>query len=47
MLVRGEKDIPKRRLMAGLGTEAHAIGAWPAAGIDGMQLGPNKNGGPQ
>lgn len=46
LLVRGEKDIPKRRLHAGLGTDAHAIGAWPIAGIDGLQLGPNKNGGP-
>ncbi len=46
LLVRGEKDIPKRRLPAGLGTDAHAIGAWPVAGIDGLQLGPNKNGGP-
>ncbi|WP_294285800.1 metallophosphoesterase [uncultured Sphingomonas sp.] len=46
LLVRGEQDIPKRRLHAGLGTDAHAIGAWPIAGIDGLQLGPNKNGGP-
>ena len=46
VLVRGERDIPKRRLHAALGTDAHAIGAWPIAGIDGLQLGPNKNGGP-
>ncbi|MBN8808431.1 MAG: metallophosphoesterase [Sphingomonas sp.] len=46
ILVRDAKNIPKRRLLAGAGTEAHSIGAWPIAGIDGFQLGPNKNGGP-
>lgn len=46
LLVRDAQDVPKRRLLAGLGTDAHAIGAWPVAGIDGLQLGPNKNGGP-
>lgn len=46
LLVRDAQDIPKRRPSVALGRECHAIGAWPAAGIEGTQLGPNKNGGP-
>ena len=45
LLVRDAHDIPKRRPPVALGQQCHAIGAWPAAGIDGAQLGPNKNGG--
>ncbi|WP_314372355.1 metallophosphoesterase [Sphingomonas paucimobilis] len=43
-LVRGADAIPKRRLPVAPGEDCHAIGAWPIAGIDGAQLGPNKNG---
>jgi 3',5'-cyclic AMP phosphodiesterase CpdA len=45
VLVRGVDAIPKRRLPIAPGQDCHAIGAWPVAGIDGAQLGPNKNGG--
>lgn len=45
VLVRGADAIPKRRLPVAPGQECHAVGAWPIAGIDGAQLGPNKNGG--
>jgi len=44
VLVRGGDAIPKRRLPVAPGQDCHAIGAWPIAGIDGAQLGPNKNG---
>ncbi|WP_343525778.1 metallophosphoesterase [Sphingomonas sp.] len=43
-LVRGADAIPKRRLPIAPGEDCHAIGRWPIAGIDGAQLGPNKNG---
>ncbi|WP_019517601.1 metallophosphoesterase family protein [Sphingomonas sp. Mn802worker] len=45
VLVRGVDAIPKRRLPVAPGQDCHAVGAWPVAGIDGAQLGPNKNGG--
>jgi 3',5'-cyclic AMP phosphodiesterase CpdA len=44
ILVRGADSIPKRGLPVAPGQACHAIGAWPAAGIDGAQLGPNRNG---
>ena len=44
LLVRDELAIPKRRLPLSPGQDCHAIGAWPEAGIEGTQLGPNKNG---
>ncbi|KQM20393.1 metallophosphoesterase family protein [Novosphingobium sp. Leaf2] len=45
VLVRPADDIPKRPLPVALGRDCHAIGAWPVAGLEGTQLGPNKNGG--
>jgi hypothetical protein len=44
VLVRDLHDIPKGRPPVALGHECQAVGAWPQAGIDGAQLGPNKNG---
>ena len=44
VLVRPHGEIPKRRAPVALGRDVHAIGAWPSRGIDGAQLGPNKNG---
>jgi 3',5'-cyclic-AMP phosphodiesterase len=44
LLVRDAEAIPKRGLPVALGRDCHAIGAWPIAGIEGRQLGPNKNG---
>jgi Icc protein len=44
LLVRDVDAIPKRRLAIAPGQDCHAIGSWPIAGIDGAQLGPNKNG---
>ncbi|WP_298813921.1 metallophosphoesterase [uncultured Sphingomonas sp.] len=44
LLVRDVDAIPKRRLATSPGQDCHAIGSWPIAGIDGAQLGPNKNG---
>lgn len=44
VLVRGEKDIPRRGMPIAPGRAIHAIGAWPAHGIEGTQLGPNRNG---
>ena len=44
LLVRDVDAIPKRRLAIAPGQDCHAVGAWPIAGIDGAQLGPNKNG---
>jgi Icc protein len=44
LLVRAADAISKRRPPVALGHAYHAIGAWPIAGIDGFQLGPNKNG---
>ncbi|WP_267380491.1 MULTISPECIES: metallophosphoesterase [unclassified Sphingomonas] len=45
LLVRDVMDIPKRRPLVAPGIDCHAVGAWPEAGIDGSQRGPNKNGG--
>lgn len=45
LLVRAEDDIPRRGLPIAPGCDIHAIGAWPEHGIEGTQLGPNKNGG--
>lgn len=44
LLVRDADATPKRRLPVALGQDCHAVGAWPIAGIEGSQLGPNKNG---
>lgn len=44
LLVRDADAIPKRWPPIAPGRECHAIGAWPQAGIEGTQLGPNKNG---
>nr|WP_276508863.1 metallophosphoesterase [Sphingomonas insulae] len=44
MLVRGERDIPRRGMPIAPGRDIHSIGAWPEHGIHGTQLGPNKNG---
>ena len=43
-LVRSPASTPKRAAPVALGRDAHAVGAWPQAGILGSQLGPNKNG---
>lgn len=43
-LVREADFTPKRLPPVALGHAVHAIGAWPAAGIVGLQLGPNRNG---
>ncbi len=45
VLVRGTDAIPHRGPLIAPGTAIHAIGAWPEHGIDGAQLGPNRNGG--
>lgn len=44
VLVRSERDIPRRGIPIAPGCDIHSIGAWPERGIDGMQLGPNRNG---
>ena len=44
LLVRPETDIPRRAMPIAPGRDVHAIGAWPEHGIEGIQLGPNKNG---
>lgn len=44
LLVRPEDDIPRRGLSVAPGRDIHSIGAWPEHGIEGTQLGPNKNG---
>jgi hypothetical protein len=44
ILVRAADDIPRRAAPVALGCDVHAIGAWPEHGIEGTQLGPNKNG---
>ncbi|WP_390902660.1 metallophosphoesterase family protein [Sphingomonas oryzagri] len=44
ILVRDVEAVPKRDLPVAPGHDCHAIGAWPVAGIEGTQLGPNKNG---
>lgn len=45
VLVRAADGVPKRGPLVAPGQACHAVGAWPAAGIDGLQLGPNRNGG--
>lgn len=44
MLVRTEKDRPKRGRPVAPGNAVHAIGAWPSRHILGTRLGPNANG---
>ena len=44
-LVRDADFTPKRLPPVALGHALHAIGEWPAAGLTGLQLGPNRNGG--
>jgi hypothetical protein len=44
LLVRDVDAIPRRAAAIALGDALHAIGAWPDRGIDGAQLGPNRNG---
>lgn len=44
LLVRSEHDIPRRGLAVAPGCDVHSVGAWPERGIEGTQLGPNKNG---
>jgi hypothetical protein len=44
LLVRPHDGIPRRGLPIAPGCDIHAIGAWPERGIEGTQLGPNKNG---
>jgi hypothetical protein len=44
VLARDVDATPKRGLPVALGHTAHAIGAWPQAGLFGTQLGPNRNG---
>jgi Icc protein len=43
-LVRDAESTPKRVPPLALGHAIHAIGEWPAAGVVGLQLGPNRNG---
>lgn len=44
LLVREVHEIPRRGMPVALGCDAHSIGAWPEHGLEGTQLGPNKNG---
>lgn len=44
LLVRDTDDIPRRGAPVALGSAMHAVGAWPQRGIEGTQLGPNRNG---
>ncbi|QYE35543.1 metallophosphoesterase [Polymorphobacter sp. PAMC 29334] len=44
ILVRPIDEVPRRAPPIAPGRDIHAIGAWPEHGIDGTQLGPNKNG---
>lgn len=44
LLVRAEDDIPRRAIPIAPGRDVHAVGPWPEHGIEGTQLGPNKNG---
>lgn len=44
VLVRSERDVPRRAMPVAPGRDIHSIGAWPEHGIAGTQLGPNKNG---
>lgn len=43
LLVRVADDIPRRGVLIAPGSNVHTIGAWPEHGIEGTQLGPNKN----
>lgn len=45
VLVRPADDIPRRGVPVAPGRDLHHLGAWPEHGIEGTQLGPNKNGG--
>ncbi len=45
VLVRPHDDIPRRGVPIAPGRDIHSIGAWPEHGLEGTQLGPNKNGG--
>ncbi|WP_076070547.1 hypothetical protein [Sphingomonas montana] len=44
VLVRGEADIPRVGLPIAPGRDIYGIGARPASGIPGCQLGPDENG---
>ena len=44
LLVRAENDIPRRDIPIASGQAIHAVGAWPEHGLEGTQLGPNRNG---
>ena len=44
MAARAADDIPRRGVPVALGRDVHALGPWPEHGIEGTQLGPNKNG---
>jgi 3',5'-cyclic-AMP phosphodiesterase len=45
LLVRPSDDVPRRGVPIAPGYDIHRIGPWPEHGIEGTQLGPNKNGG--
>ena len=44
VLARPEHEIPRRGIPIAPGCDIHSIGAWPEHGLEGTQLGPNKNG---
>ena len=44
VLVRELHDIPRRGPPLAPGCDIHSVGAWPEHGLEGTQLGPNKNG---
>ncbi|MBB3999329.1 metallophosphoesterase family protein [Aureimonas pseudogalii] len=44
VLVRPPRERPRRSETFALGRDLHSVGPWPARGIPGGQLGPNKNG---
>ncbi|WP_010183314.1 metallophosphoesterase family protein [Sphingomonas sp. PAMC 26605] len=44
ILVRASDSVPKRGTPDAPGRDFHTLGAWPEHGIEGTQLGPNKNG---
>ena len=44
LLIRDVETIPHRGMPVAPGHDIHAIGSWPEHGIEGTQLGPNKNG---
>lgn len=45
LLVRPADNVPRRGISVAPGHEIHRVGPWPEHGIEGTQLGPNKNGG--